>query len=180
MVKGMNINFKPILHNKIVLYVVFFIALADLFLLASTKEFAYAFMLIVVGFLASFFSKNMIVILCIALAFTNIIKYGTKIRTSEGFEDDGEDDDDDEEDDDDDEEDDNFTIRKTEVEGFQDDDGKEKKDDKKDSISGDYKELMALQKEIFDSMSKLQEPLAKAENMIEKMRNKKDAFRNKK
>jgi hypothetical protein len=31
-----------------------------------------------IGFLTSFFSKNMIVILFIAIAFTNIIKYGAK------------------------------------------------------------------------------------------------------
>ena len=43
------------------------------------------FIFIFVGILTSFFNKNMIIILCIALIITNIVKYGIKGMT-EGFE----------------------------------------------------------------------------------------------
>jgi hypothetical protein len=41
---------------------------------------------ILVGILTSFFSKNMLIILFIALTVSNVVKYGTSIR-QEGFED---------------------------------------------------------------------------------------------
>jgi hypothetical protein len=38
-----------------------------------------------IGFLVSFFSKNMIVILCITLTLSSILKYGIKQNTHEGL-----------------------------------------------------------------------------------------------
>jgi hypothetical protein len=71
-------NKNAILHNKYVLYLIFIIALGNLLTLAYTYDYYSASIFVLIGFLTSFFSKNMIVILFIAIAFTNIIKYGAK------------------------------------------------------------------------------------------------------
>lgn len=71
-------NNNIILHNKYVLYVIFVIALGNLLILVDMNDYYSASIFVLIGFLTSFFSKNMIVILLIAIAFTNIIKYGSK------------------------------------------------------------------------------------------------------
>jgi len=70
-----------ILHNRYILYLIFIIALSDLLLLVYNNDYYSASIFILIGFLTSFFSKNMIVILFISIAFANIIKYGTKAGT---------------------------------------------------------------------------------------------------
>jgi hypothetical protein len=66
-------NKKNILHNKYILYFIFFIALGDLLILGYNNDYYSVAIFILIGFLTSFFSKNMIVIMFIAIAFTNII-----------------------------------------------------------------------------------------------------------
>lgn len=80
-----------ILHNVYILYLIFVIALGDFLYLVYTGDLYSATIFVLVGFLTYFFSKNMIVILFIALAITNIIKCGR--CSEEGFEgeDEGED-----------------------------------------------------------------------------------------
>lgn len=41
------------------------------------------------GFVTSFFSRNMMVVMCIAMVITNILKYGTDIRMREGLKEEG-------------------------------------------------------------------------------------------
>jgi hypothetical protein len=78
---------NAIIHNRFILYFIFFIALADLYYLTVAGDFVSVAVFILIGFLTSFFSKNMMIIFFIALTVTNILKYGTKIRQpSEGFE----------------------------------------------------------------------------------------------
>ena len=77
-----NTNFRPLLQSRVILYFLFFISLLTLYGFAMNGEFVYATIFIIVGFLTSFFSKNMIVILFLALAVTNIIIQG--IRGSQG------------------------------------------------------------------------------------------------
>jgi len=75
---------KSILYNRVVLYFVFFLTLGYLFfLLIQTDYYTFA-IFILIGFLTSFFSKNMVVILSLAMSVSFIFKYGTKIRP-EGF-----------------------------------------------------------------------------------------------
>ena len=71
-------NKNVILHNRYVLYLIFIIALCDLLTLIYNYDYYFASIFVLLGFLTSFFSKNMIVILFIAIAFTNILKYGSK------------------------------------------------------------------------------------------------------
>jgi hypothetical protein len=76
-------SISKLLQNKIVLYIVFFLALMMLFnymMLGNNTAIA---MFILIGFLASRFSKNMIVILVIPLVLTVLFMMGNRMR--EGF-----------------------------------------------------------------------------------------------
>ena len=74
-----------ILHNRYVLYFVLFLALSDLLFLAMGSEFISVAVFILSGFVTTFFSRNMMVIMCVAMVVTNILKYGTDIRMQEGL-----------------------------------------------------------------------------------------------
>ena len=65
-----------LLHNKYVLYGVAGVAFINLLLLLIGGDIFHAVVFLILGFLTSFFSKNMVVILAIALAATNLIKFG--------------------------------------------------------------------------------------------------------
>jgi hypothetical protein len=65
-----------LLHNKYVLYGVAGVAFVNLLLLLIDGDIYHAIIFLILGFLTSFFSKNMVVILAIALAATNLIKFG--------------------------------------------------------------------------------------------------------
>lgn len=80
-----NTNINSILYNRYVLYVFVFMAVIDLMYFASSGDIRSLFTLIIVGFLTSFFNKNMIVILFISLTLTHVLKYGTNV--SEGMKD---------------------------------------------------------------------------------------------
>jgi len=76
---------KSILYNRNVLYFIFALALGYLFYMSTTYDYYSLSIFVIIGFLTSFFSKNMIVILSLAMSVSFIFKYGTKIRP-EGFE----------------------------------------------------------------------------------------------
>jgi hypothetical protein len=75
---------NSLIHNKFILYFVLIISLADLFYLSVERDFISIFSFILIGFLFSFFTKNMLIILFLALTLTNILKFGSGI-TKEGF-----------------------------------------------------------------------------------------------
>jgi hypothetical protein len=72
---GMDFS-NAILYNRWVLYFVFIVAFGDLLLLFNQKDITSGVVFIVVGILTSFFSKNMIVILCVSMAVSHIFKLG--------------------------------------------------------------------------------------------------------
>jgi hypothetical protein len=81
------------LTNKWMLYLVLFSAIFDLFYFYQKGDMYALTIFFIIGFLVSFFSKNMVVILILAIALTHLIRYGKNL--SEGFKD-GDDDDDEE------------------------------------------------------------------------------------
>jgi hypothetical protein len=89
--KMKNIKFEKtgfqqnILHNTYVLYVIFFLSFGNFFIEMMTGDMYFVSLYIIIGFLTSFFSKNMIVILSISVIFANILKYG-RASTFENFE----------------------------------------------------------------------------------------------
>ena len=79
-------NPKPnsILYNRALLYFILVLSLFQLYTFSVAGNMGAAMIFLLVGFLTSFFSKNMIVILVIALAFTGILQFG--VHTNAGFE----------------------------------------------------------------------------------------------
>jgi hypothetical protein len=69
-----------LIHNRFLLYSVFLIALADFLYLVATNDIESASLFGLIGILTAFFSKNMIVILSIAVIITNIVKFGSVKR----------------------------------------------------------------------------------------------------
>ena len=79
-----NLNLSKLLESKFVLYFLLFVVIINMYTYATEHDEAYAGVLILVGFLTSFFNKNMIVILFTAIAITNLIRFGN-MQQREGF-----------------------------------------------------------------------------------------------
>jgi len=71
------------LTNKWMLYLVLFAAIFDIFYFYQRGDVQSVMVFFIVGILISFFSKNMVVILILAIAITHLIRYGKKL--TEGF-----------------------------------------------------------------------------------------------
>jgi len=79
-----NLPIKYLLHNRVLLYVLCFIALNNIVMYASVKDFNSVITLLLIGILSSFFSKNMIVILALAISITYLLNYNNTSLFSEG------------------------------------------------------------------------------------------------
>jgi hypothetical protein len=77
-----------ILTNKWILYLVLFFAVFDVFHFYQKGDLQSVMIFFVVGILISFFSKNMVVILILAVVITHLIRYGKNL--TEGFKDEDE------------------------------------------------------------------------------------------
>ena len=77
---------KELLHNRGVLYALCMIALLQIIMYGNVKDFNSITMLLMIGFLTSFFSKNMIVILGVAIVATYVLNYVPYGTISEGAE----------------------------------------------------------------------------------------------
>jgi pentapeptide MXKDX repeat protein len=73
-----------LLHNTYLLYFIFLIAIVDLFIMISNKDYQSSVVFILTGILTSFFSKNMIVILLFSIFISHVLK--NKITENESFE----------------------------------------------------------------------------------------------
>jgi hypothetical protein len=69
-------DFRNLLKSRIVLYLFFFASLIQLFVFSAVGDYLTVSIFVLMGFLVSFFSKNMIVILCLALTVANVFKFG--------------------------------------------------------------------------------------------------------
>ncbi|GAG28895.1 unnamed protein product, partial [marine sediment metagenome] len=73
----MKMNVRSLLKDKNVLYVVLFLAVTNMFGYLLLQNFDAIVFFLVVGFLTSYFSKNMIVVMLVAMISTNFL-VGTK------------------------------------------------------------------------------------------------------
>ena len=83
-VKSLGNNVKTIVHNRVVLYILCFIALNNIIMYANVKDFNSVITLLLVGLISSFFSKNMIIILALAIGITYVLNYNNIDVFSEG------------------------------------------------------------------------------------------------
>ena len=159
-----------ILYNKFILYFILFISFTDLLYYAIAKKYIFIFIFFIIGYLTQFFSKNMTVIMCIALAFTNILSFGTSNISivNEGFQEGAttkskKDKTTDE-----------ITDKLEEIEEDELDMSLENKmeDSGIEGLSDKTKELMKTQKELMKNMETLKPMLAQAEGFLEKFKNK--------
>jgi hypothetical protein len=157
------LKYKPdlnsLLTNRVVLYLFFFVAIVDVIYLANSKDMQSLITLLLVGFLTSFFSKNMIVILCIALCVTHVLKYGTASRSLEGMENSDDSKDDAGSDDD------KADAKKKAIEKVM------KNPNIPADLKDSFKEYQAVQGDIVDGIKRIEPLLQKAENFIQKYEN---------
>jgi len=162
-------NFKDLLHNRVILYAFVIIALLDLFYFAQIRDNMSIAAFVLVAFITTFFSKNMIVVLCIALVVTHILKFGVR-QVSEGFDEDedkegfaeGVDEEEEKEGFDDDEED------KREGLANEEDEEKEGLENEEAVDKKDLEDFQVLQDKILGGMKELDPLISKAEGFIEK------------
>jgi len=81
-----SMDFSKLLESRVILYLFVIISAVNLYTNAVTGRSMYSVIFILVAFLTSFFSKNMIAILCIGVVVSNVLKYGKEISVQEGFE----------------------------------------------------------------------------------------------
>lgn len=161
----------PLLTSRLFLYFLVFVTIVVLFTYVNTRDITSTIALILIGFLASFFTKNMIIVLSVALLFTWVLKYAMKLR-HEGFE--GKEEGESEE-------------KKEKKEGMENEE-KEEKEEKKESMTSsdttkggdkekekdlkelkkDYESFEEIQKNILGGVKKINTELDKAETFINK------------
>ena len=73
-------DFTNLLKSRIVLYVFFILSISQLYTYSVTADYLSAVIFLLVGFLVSFFSNNMSVIMCFALSLSYMLKYGDSMR----------------------------------------------------------------------------------------------------
>ena len=149
-----------ILYNKWVLYFIFIVGIYDVVHFYQRGNIMAVAIFFIVGFLTSFFSKNMIVIIVSAIAVSHIVAYGNKM--SEGFEEEEEEKEPFEEDE---EEKEGFEEEEEEKEGF-DEEEEEKKEEEKETFkeSAKSKSSKSTSNDLINDMNNL---LKRTEKMIE-------------
>ena len=173
----LNMNSKKILNNVALLYVVLIATISDLLYMVSYGSHFNVIVFIVVAYITSIFSKNMMVILLVSLVLTNMYDMGKKIVLKEGFDENSS------ESDKDDSEQKESNENHQEKEDDKEDDKEDevKEDDKEDDETAkntgkEYDELPAEFKNALDQMSnpetrKTIEGLKELEPMINRIGN---------
>jgi hypothetical protein len=147
-----------ILYNKWVLYFIFVVGIYDVIHFYQRGNVLAVAIFVIVGFLTSFFSKNMIVVIVTAIAVSHIFAYGNKMtegleneeeeeeEEGEGFEDENEE----------------------EEEGFEDEevDDKEVDDKEVDDKEVDDKKVDEEADTFASNIEKMQNLLKKTEAMV--------------
>lgn len=151
-------DMKSLLHNTFVLYFILFISVAYLFFFMQTGNFRSVFVFLLVGFLTSFYSKNMIVVLTCALIGTRIISTMDSLHegleTKEGIADKKK----------------NKDVKKSKKNGEESSEEDETIDEELEGVSNkEIKELLSDKKIRQDIQEDLQGMLKTQEQMIEGM-----------
>lgn len=179
-----KVNLKGSMQDKRVLYAVGLLSLLYVLFLANEKDFNSVFVFAIVGFLLSFFTKNMILILVVALLFTHFIKFtihykkeGMENKKKEGLKDKKEgmeDKEEEKEEDSKEEKEEEPKLDKVEVDedlpenkDMSEEEKKQKKEEY-DKLKKEFVEFQSIQKDILKNMQEIDPLLNKAENFINK------------
>ena len=180
-VKGKYFGKDSLIHNNIVLYVVFALALINFTAYVMVGDIQHVIVFALTGFIVSFMSKNMVVILSLAMAITNIVKMtmGGRRGRLEGLEDNTETEPEKE--------------KKTESAKSETEPTKEKIVDDLDEVAAtednqkrlkeikkDGKELIKLQDKIIDGFNEIEPYMKKAEGLTDKIQKTAETIQQKK
>jgi flagellar biosynthesis GTPase FlhF len=147
-----------ILYNKWVLYFIFIVGIYDVVHFYQRGNIMAVAIFFIVGFLTSFFSKNMIVVIVSAIAVSHIVAYGNKM--TEGFEEEEE------------EEKEAFEKEEEEKEGFDEEEEEEekkeeKKEEEKEEEKETFKESAKSKSSSNDLINDMNNLLKRTEKLIE-------------
>jgi hypothetical protein len=81
-----KVDSSQLLHSRAALYILAIVSLIQIIYFASAKDINAMFIFLIVGFLTSFFSKNMVVILFVALIITHLLRCDIRKSNYEGAE----------------------------------------------------------------------------------------------
>ena len=179
-----KVNLKGTMQDKRVLYAVGLLSLLYVLFLANEKDFNSVFVFAIVGFLLSFFTKNMILILIVALLFTHFIKFtihykkeGMENKKKEGLKskkEGMEEKEEEKEEDSKEEKEEEPKLDKVEVDedlpenkDMSEEEKKQKKEEY-DKLKKEFVEFQSIQKDILKNMQEIDPLLNKAENFINK------------
>jgi len=172
-----KLDTKTLLHSRVVLYALCILAVINVVYLANSRDKTNLFLFLIIGFLTSFFSKNMIVILFVALAASQLLCRCMGRRMFEGAENmekEGTEDMEKKVDDMDPKEDPSKALMAsaisdaTSANETKESEDAEKKRELYDKLKGDFNEFQSIQKEILAGMKEIDPLLSKAELFIEK------------
>lgn len=162
---------EPLLRSRLFLYILVFITIVLIFTYVNTNNITSIVTFSLVAFLTSFFNKNMIVILSMALIITVVLNYAMRLRY-EGFEGKEEDNEEKEGKEEKKEEDKEDKEKKENMSSDgKEDSKKEKEEDKKKDLhelKKDYKEFETIQDKILNGVKDINSQLDKAEHFINK------------
>lgn len=144
---------KLSLNHPVVLYFVLLVALANLLYLSVAGKYEFVAIFVMVGFLTSFFSKNMTVIMVVALVATSVLQFGS-VAGVEGLE--------------------NKEPEKKEEEAKPEEEKKpdEKKPDEKkpeDDANAAVDKLAEKQKDLVNKIEKMEPALNKIETFMDRL-----------
>jgi uncharacterized ion transporter superfamily protein YfcC len=147
-------NFAPVLRNKFILYAFLAMTLVQVLFFVNSGDITAVVTMGLIGFLTSFFSKNMIVIMFVALTVSSLLTYGIRANAYEGIEN--------QEDE---------QEAKSEEPAKADEKKPEEKTEEKKPKKEETEEFVAVQKQILDGVAKMEPLLQKAEAFMDKFPN---------
>ena len=139
---------KMSLNHPIVLYFVLLVALADLLYLSVAGRYEFAAIFLIIGFLTSFFSKNMTVIMVVAIVATSVLQFGGAAGV-EGL--------------------DNKEHEEKKDEEKKDEEKKEDFDNKDDDASAAVDKLADKQQVLVEKIEKMEPVLKQVESFVERV-----------
>ena len=147
---------KKILYNQMVLYALVFVALLQIVFYVQNQDPSSIIIMVLIGFLASFFSKNMIVILTIAIVFSAIISMKIpRTEEREGFEND--------------EKNKKLNKKKEKEESIEkDEDTTQEVEEALQLLKSEYPEFLKAQDDILEKIKEIDPILERAENFANK------------
>ena len=163
---------NKLLTNQYILYIMVVIAVFDIFNSAINQDATSVILLFLIGFLTSFFSKNMIVVIFVAVVLSNALKIlkrnnvegmKNKKKTNKNKKNESDENEEDEED-----------VDEDETEALRNKGETMNEYTKRDSetavkeLEKDYPEFLKIQKEILENVEKMNPLLEKAESFVSK------------